>query len=180
MCRSVCAVWEVSLSDAVYKVEFEHGTTTGKRVVYVNGQEVLRRDWMFRLVGSESFPLGLTGTKAVIQIQALEGFSYEYSLLVNGLTLQKFTQNRSRTTQTWFLVLDQVQYRMVFEKDTLDVWCNGQKMLSNSEFVEDGSQTRFVIGEHEIVLKAFTEQQQQKGRRGITYCLLVDGAVICS
>lgn len=32
------AVWEVALSDAIYRIEFAHGTTTGKRVVYVNGQ----------------------------------------------------------------------------------------------------------------------------------------------
>lgn len=32
------AVWDVGLSDGVYRIEFAHGTTTGKRVVYVNGQ----------------------------------------------------------------------------------------------------------------------------------------------
>ncbi len=32
------AVWEVALSDGVYRIEFAHGTTTGKRVVCVNGQ----------------------------------------------------------------------------------------------------------------------------------------------
>lgn len=32
------AVWEVALSDGIYRIEFAHGTTTGKRIVYVNGQ----------------------------------------------------------------------------------------------------------------------------------------------
>ena len=32
------AVWEVALSDGVHKIEFEHGTTSGKRVVYVDGK----------------------------------------------------------------------------------------------------------------------------------------------
>lgn len=32
------ALWEVALSDGVYRIEFAHGTTTGKRVVYINGQ----------------------------------------------------------------------------------------------------------------------------------------------
>lgn len=32
------AVWEVALSDSVYRIELAHGTTTGKRVVHVNGQ----------------------------------------------------------------------------------------------------------------------------------------------
>lgn len=34
----VVAVWEVALSDGVYRIEFAHGTTTGKRIVFVNGK----------------------------------------------------------------------------------------------------------------------------------------------
>ena len=32
------AIWEVPLSDKVHKIEFEHGTTTGKRIVRVDGE----------------------------------------------------------------------------------------------------------------------------------------------
>ena len=32
------AVWDIALSDGVHKVEFEHGTTTGKRVILVDGE----------------------------------------------------------------------------------------------------------------------------------------------
>jgi len=34
----VVAQWDVTLSDKVHRVEFEHGTTTGKRVIRVDGQ----------------------------------------------------------------------------------------------------------------------------------------------
>lgn len=34
----VVAVWDVALSDGVYRIEFAHGTTTGKRIIYVNGK----------------------------------------------------------------------------------------------------------------------------------------------
>uniref|UniRef100_A0AAV2L6H8 Uncharacterized protein n=1 Tax=Knipowitschia caucasica TaxID=637954 RepID=A0AAV2L6H8_KNICA len=109
----------------------------------------------------------------MLSFNNVEGFSYSTLILVNGPNAAEVHPEPEQDHP------DLVPGAGP-EKDTLDVWCNGQKMLSNSEFVEDGSQTRFVIGEHEIVLKAFTEQQQQKGRRGIIYCLLVDGAVICS
>jgi len=33
----VVAKWDVTLSDRVHRVEFEHGTTTGKRVIRVDG-----------------------------------------------------------------------------------------------------------------------------------------------
>ena len=35
------ASWEVALSDGMYKIEFEHGTTTGKRVITVNNKVIM-------------------------------------------------------------------------------------------------------------------------------------------
>ena len=34
----IVAKWEVPLSDKVHVVQFEHGTTSGKRVIYVDGK----------------------------------------------------------------------------------------------------------------------------------------------
>ena len=39
----VAAVWEVHQSDGIHTIKFEHGTTSGKRVIVVDGEEV-RRD----------------------------------------------------------------------------------------------------------------------------------------
>lgn len=60
------AHWEVPLSDGIHKIEFEHGTTTGKRVIRVDGNEIVRRDWMFKLVGNEMFEVGTA--KCVIKV----------------------------------------------------------------------------------------------------------------
>uniref|UniRef100_A0AAQ5ZK25 Fas apoptotic inhibitory molecule b n=1 Tax=Amphiprion ocellaris TaxID=80972 RepID=A0AAQ5ZK25_AMPOC len=109
----VVAVWEVALSDGVYRIEFAHGTTTGKRVVYVNGKEVVRKDWMFKLVGKETFMVGGASTKATINIEAISGFAYEYSLEVGGKSLQKFIDNRAKTTKTWLLSVDGEDCRVV-------------------------------------------------------------------
>lgn len=43
MSSDLAGVWEVALSDGVHRIEFEHGTTTGKRVIYVDGKV-----WMMR------------------------------------------------------------------------------------------------------------------------------------
>ncbi|XP_072273976.1 fas apoptotic inhibitory molecule 1 isoform X3 [Pyxicephalus adspersus] len=107
------AVWEVALSDGIHKIEFEHGTTSGKRVVYVDGKEIIRKDWMFKLVGKETFPVGASQTKATINIDAVSGFAYEYTLEVNGKSLKKYMENRSKTTNTWLLHLDGEDCRVV-------------------------------------------------------------------
>lgn len=37
------AVWDVALSDGIHTVEFEHGTTSGKRIVRVNGKVCINK-----------------------------------------------------------------------------------------------------------------------------------------
>lgn len=36
----VAADWEVILPDGTHSIVFEHGTTSGKRVIFVDGKEV--------------------------------------------------------------------------------------------------------------------------------------------
>jgi hypothetical protein len=36
--EDLVATWNVPMSEKVYKIEFEHGTTTGKRILRVNGK----------------------------------------------------------------------------------------------------------------------------------------------
>ncbi|NP_001002395.1 Fas apoptotic inhibitory molecule b [Danio rerio] len=172
MSGDIVGAWDVSLSDGLYRIEFEHGSTTGKRVIYINGKEVLRRDWMFKLVGKETFPVGCTDAKATITIEAITGFSYEYTLEINGKSLQTFLDNRSKISKTWVMKLDGADYRIVLEKDTMDVWCNGQKLETMGEFTENGSETHFALGDHECYIKATTSGRK---RNGIVHSLLVDG-----
>ncbi|XP_017905410.1 PREDICTED: fas apoptotic inhibitory molecule 1 isoform X1 [Capra hircus] len=169
------AVWEVALSDGVHKIEFEHGTTSGKRVVYVDGKEVIRKEWMFKLVGKETFCVGAAKTKATINIDAVGGFAYEYTLEINGKSLKKYMENRSKTTNTWVLHLDSEDFRVVLEKDTLDVWCNGKKMETAGEFVDDGTETHFNIGNHDCYIKAVSSG---KRKEGIIHSLIVDNREI--
>ncbi|XP_032920459.1 fas apoptotic inhibitory molecule 1 isoform X1 [Catharus ustulatus] len=169
------AVWEVALSDGVHKIEFEHGTTSGKRVVYVDGKEEIRRDWMFKLVGKETFTVGATKTKAAINIDAVSGFAYEYTLEINGKSLKQYIENRLKTTNTWILNLGGTDYRIVLEKDTMDVWCNGEKMETAGEFVEDGTETHFTVADHSCCIKAVSSG---KRKEGIIHTLIVDNTEI--
>lgn len=34
----IVAVWQVPLQDGIHKIEFEHGTTSGRRVIRVDGK----------------------------------------------------------------------------------------------------------------------------------------------
>jgi len=137
--------WSVPLSDKVHKVEFEHGTTSGKRVILVDKKEVMRKDYMFKLVGSETFNIG--PAKCTINIDAMDGFFYSYSLEVNGKKLEKFSENQSKVLRVWHWNMTGVQYRIVLERDTLDVWVNGRKMQTTGEFVDEGTETHFTVGD---------------------------------
>ena len=189
------AVWDVPLCDKVHLVEFEHGTTTGKRVLKVDGkvchrnpfrsipshpipsllttcidafqsmpsssleQEIVRRDWMFKLVGSELFEISgddeQVHAKCEILINASTGFTYEYSLFVNGKQLKKFKEKQSKIMRTWVVELNQQMWRITLgsyshftllyirplfflmssslEKESLDIWVNGLKAETTHE-----------------------------------------------
>lgn len=76
-------------------------------------QEVIKKDWMFKLVGKETFTVGGANTKATINIEAISGFAYEYTLEMDGRSLQKFVDNRAKTTKTWLLQVDGEDCRVV-------------------------------------------------------------------
>lgn len=65
------ARWIVPLSDGNHVVEFEHGTASGRRVVMIDGQTFVHRDWMFRLVGDEEIMFG--DTKFIIRVDPMPG-----------------------------------------------------------------------------------------------------------
>lgn len=71
---------------------------------------------MFKLVGKETFCVGGSSTKATINIDAVSGFAYEYTLEINGKSLRKYMENRSKVTSTWVLNLDGTDCRVVLGK----------------------------------------------------------------
>ena len=51
-------------------------------MIRVNKEEIFRKEWMFKLVGNESFHVGKTKTLCVIKIEPVGGFTYQYTLEV--------------------------------------------------------------------------------------------------
>ncbi|KHN81583.1 Fas apoptotic inhibitory molecule 1 [Toxocara canis] len=168
--QDTVAIWTVPLQDKIHKIEFEHGTTTGKRIIRVDGQEVLRKDWMFKLVGKEQFTIGKM--KCVITVEALGTFAYEYSLEVNGKTYEKFREEQSKLLQTWNVNIGGEDTRICLEKGTMDIWVNGQKMDTVGEFVEDGTETHFEIGSNVCYVKALSSGKKNVG---VVHRLFVNG-----
>lgn len=66
---------------------------------------------MFKLVGTEIFTVGKE--RCCISIEALDGFTYEYSLEVNGQTLEKFTENKNKVMKTWLWSREGMPVRVV-------------------------------------------------------------------
>ena len=104
------AEWTFSLSDGHHRVQFRHGTTSGKRVVVVDGEVIVRKNWMFQLVGKERFDV--SGTKACIHIDP-KGMSYEYWLEIGGKSLEKFIEQRRKSCKTWIPTVKGNYHRVV-------------------------------------------------------------------
>ena len=83
---------------------------------------------MFKLVGKEHFNLGKA--KCTIAIEAVSGFSYEYSLEVNGKSLKKFTENQSKISRCWTCTVQGTPIRIVLGEFQIPVTDN-RKSIEN-------------------------------------------------
>ncbi|KAF7623427.1 hypothetical protein Mgra_00010254 [Meloidogyne graminicola] len=165
------ATWVVPMSDKVYKIEFEHGTTTGKRILRVNGKEIVKHDWMFKLVGREIFELN------GISIDALGIFAYEYTLQVGGKTFEKFREQQKKSLQVWHVRMTEKEIRICLEKETMDVWVNGSKVETTGEFVDEGgTKTHFEIDNKATAY--ILSQSSGKRQIGLVHQLYVNDALI--
>ncbi|CAD7089196.1 unnamed protein product [Hermetia illucens] len=141
--REVVAEWRVPMHGKVHRIEFEHGTTSGKRVIWVDGQEVTRREWMFKLVGEDFFTL--EGLRCIIRVDPAPGFKYYYQLFVDGHPFEQFTEHQARVLKTWLVRADDdgKEYRIVLERESLNIFLNGNLREEVGEFVDGGTDTEF-------------------------------------
>ena len=124
---------------------------------------------MFKLVGNEVFKIGKNN--AVIKIEPVGGFTYQYSLEVNGKPYQKFVEQQNKIMKTWVLPVNGDMYRIVMEKDTLDIWVNGKRADTAGEFTDDGTETHFTVAGTPAFIKAVSSGNK---RVGIIHKLFVE------
>ncbi|XP_062558759.1 fas apoptotic inhibitory molecule 1 [Armigeres subalbatus] len=168
--REVVARWRVPLYGKIYEIEFEHGTASGKRVLWIDKQEIFRRDWMFKLVGEDMFKLD--DKRCIIRVDPLPGFKYCYSLFVDGKSYKQFTESQAKALKTWEINLKDNFYRIVLEKNTLNIYVNGKLIEETGEFVDGGTETTFIEDGNRFVLSARTSGNK---REGIVHSLAVNG-----
>ncbi len=136
---------------------------------------MIRRDWMFKLVGSETFSLGKSRSSCRLRIEPVGGFSYQYSLEVAGKPFKKFAERQSKALRTWVLPVEGEMYRVTLERDTLDVWVNGRRVETAGEFTDEGTETHFTISGQPAFIRAVSSGDR---RRGIVQKLYVQDVEI--
>lgn len=68
---------------------------------------------MFKLVGEEVFTLGTQKAKCVLRVDPLPLFAFSYSLLVDGKSLEKFTEKQETTNRYWTVTTSEGIHRVV-------------------------------------------------------------------
>lgn len=77
--------------------------------------QIHRKNWMFKLVGSEEFHIGSKQKLAEITITS-KGMSFEYMLTVDGKPLEKFVEAHAKNTRTWLPIINGADHRVVLGK----------------------------------------------------------------
>ena len=73
--------------------------------------------------------------------------------------------------KTWVLPVDGHMYRIVLEKDTMDIWVNGRKAEVVAEFVDEGTETHFTLGKQPAHILNVSSGHR---RTGIIHKLIVE------
>ncbi|KAI9579502.1 fas apoptotic inhibitory molecule 1 [Glossina fuscipes] len=167
--NNIVAKWCAPINGKMFRIELEHGTTSGKRMVWVNGKEVIRRDWMFKLVGEDTFYIDQI--RCIIRVDPAPGFKYEYSLFIDGKPHDQYTEEQTKQYRLWLTTIDNIEYRIMLELDTLNLYINDVLRQETAEFVDGGTDT--VIQENGI---EFILQARSSGNKlsGIVHTLLAN------
>ncbi|CAK9812780.1 Fas apoptotic inhibitory molecule 1 [Anthophora plagiata] len=167
------AKWNVPLSDGNHTIEFEHGTATGRRLVKIDGKELIHRDWMFHLVGDEVFTFN--DNKFTIRIDPISGLKYSYTLWVNGKSYKNFVQAQSKILATWLANVGNDEYRIILDKQTQNVWVNGEQIETENEFTDDGAEILFTVNDLPASIRTYSSGQKDIG---IVYSLYINDVEI--
>ncbi|CAF3887275.1 unnamed protein product [Rotaria sp. Silwood1] len=158
-----------SRSDEIIDESEYSDTTSNKRVIRIDSKEVLLHNWLFKLIGKEAFTIAKH--HCTINIDVVSSFVYEYSLDIDGKPLEKFSEKRSKISRTWTLTLDGKDYRIVLEKDTVDLWVNCQHIEADATFEDEEGEIVFDIEGHQANLKVVSSGNP---RLEINHVLFVD------
>lgn len=137
----------------------------------------MRKEWLFKLVGDEKFALGKQQAKCELRVDPMPHFMFSYSLLVDGKPLEKFTEKQSQLVRSWTVLYDNKRYKIIFEKQTLNLWINGHYVEGENLFVHDGAEIRFELEEGtktNTVIKAVSADKKQ----GVVHQLYLNGRLI--
>merc|ERR1711862_211793 len=105
----------------------------------------MRRDWMFKLIGSEKFTIGQSKTSCEIKIEPHGSLSYKYSLDVGGKPYKTFIEKQSKILKTWLVTVRGLEHRVALAKDSQDVWVDNRRVETAGEFSEEGADTHFTV-----------------------------------
>uniref|UniRef100_A0A1I7TX97 Fas apoptotic inhibitory molecule 1 n=1 Tax=Caenorhabditis tropicalis TaxID=1561998 RepID=A0A1I7TX97_9PELO len=130
---------------------------------------------MFKLVGKEAFKVG--DMKCTISVEALGTFAYEYCLEVNGKTFNKFKEEQNKKLLSWETTISGQEWRVVLDKETMEVWANGSNIDTAGEFVDNGSYTHFELGKTSCRIVA---KSSGKRKTGLLHTLYVNNTLVPS
>ncbi|KAM7342139.1 fas apoptotic inhibitory molecule 1 isoform 1-T7 [Cochliomyia hominivorax] len=167
--NNIVAKWCAPINGKMYRIELEHGTTSGRRMIWVNGKEVLRRDWMFKLVGEDTFYIDKA--RCIIRVDPAPGFKYEYLLFIDGKSHDQYTEEQTKQYRLWVTTINGIEYRIMLELDTLNLYINDKLRTETAEFVEGGTDT--VVHENDIEFRLQTRSSGHK-LSGIVHTLLAN------
>ncbi|CAL2035738.1 unnamed protein product [Caenorhabditis brenneri] len=134
--------WSLPVAGNIHHVEILEDNFDAMRIVVVDGKE------MFRFESNQNpsrnyFKIGNFSCRVNRKNNTL--FSCKYVLEVSGKSYEAYKEEYHRKFDIWELTLEGKKWRVVLDKESLELFGNGAKIEAERNFTDNGTITSFLL-----------------------------------
>lgn len=176
--------WHFMGSSRRQEVVFQHNTLTGNQRLFVNGHELFKSGWQYKLTGNLSFTLDDRAVEVLIRSDAVGNLTYALSVnnkeippSSGGLLSEKEEKEKkakrileSVHVSTWVFSVGGlnkcVLHQVELHHQTMDVLLDGVKIDAVADFIEEGSSYAFLVDNVEAIIHVIPLSISEKKTAG--------------
>lgn len=135
-------VWEFALDDSAtrHRVELNHNTLTGKRVLKLDGKQIHKVSAKYKLTGTIKFQINEHVIAVCIEANGMGDLNYALMLDDKNIPDITHSQSNAQKCSKWDVKsADGERHLIAFDKDTFEVYIDNVAVEAAADFVDVGS-----------------------------------------
>ncbi|KAF1762985.1 hypothetical protein GCK72_011250 [Caenorhabditis remanei] len=138
------ATWHVPVNGKLHKIGFEHVVMVGVGIIRVDDKIVLHESSYPGKPARDTFKV--SGVNCIIKVQEISEHIFQANLEVDGRSFKDYQEQFNQKFITWKpITVAGKDVSVVLDKETLEVWRDGNAIDTTRDFTESGIATFFQL-----------------------------------